>query len=375
MLLASHAYEMVHAIVLTLVRMVITQRRLLEWETAAATTVRAAGLLSRQGPWVFLVEMWAGPAIALTVLLGVLLLRPGALHLASPFLVGVAGLAGSRLVAEPAGGREALGVARRRRGAAAAGCASNLVLLRALRRRAGPLAAARQRAERTGTAHRAPNVADQYRHGPALDARRARPGVLGNRAAGGSVRGHPRDSRSPGAPRRAPAQLVRHGEPRPPRATLRLDRGQRQSGRSVDGVGGGAARNRRGRRRRRTNGARGLSIPRAFWPKRWPRWSAQAHAATPLRSCCGLARRELDAVRAALGADGSGISRVEIAGRRAGDLRAALDEVVAVAPAGPEADAVAEWGRALDEALVPMPEQATESDALRRPTSRTRRPL
>jgi cyclic beta-1,2-glucan synthetase len=35
-LLAYHAYEMAHAIVLTLVRMVITQRRLLEWETAAA---------------------------------------------------------------------------------------------------------------------------------------------------------------------------------------------------------------------------------------------------------------------------------------------------------------------------------------------------
>src|SRR5205085_429880 len=35
-LLAYHAYEMAHAIVLTLVRMVITQRRLLEWETAAS---------------------------------------------------------------------------------------------------------------------------------------------------------------------------------------------------------------------------------------------------------------------------------------------------------------------------------------------------
>jgi len=30
-LLAYHAYEMVHAIALTLIRMVITQRRLLEW--------------------------------------------------------------------------------------------------------------------------------------------------------------------------------------------------------------------------------------------------------------------------------------------------------------------------------------------------------
>src|SRR5439155_1524459 len=86
MLLASHAYEMVHAIVLTLVRMVITQRRLLEWETAAATAARAAGLLARQGPRVFVAEMWAGPAAALAVLLGVLPLRGSALPLVLPFL-------------------------------------------------------------------------------------------------------------------------------------------------------------------------------------------------------------------------------------------------------------------------------------------------
>ena len=35
-LLAYHAWEMMHAIILTLVRLVITQRRLLEWETAAS---------------------------------------------------------------------------------------------------------------------------------------------------------------------------------------------------------------------------------------------------------------------------------------------------------------------------------------------------
>ena len=71
-LLAYHAYEMLHAIVLTLVRMVITQRRLLEWETAAAAAARAAGLLARRGLRVFVAEMWAGPAAALVVLLGVL---------------------------------------------------------------------------------------------------------------------------------------------------------------------------------------------------------------------------------------------------------------------------------------------------------------
>jgi cyclic beta-1,2-glucan synthetase len=85
-LLAYHAYEMLHAIVLTLVRMVITQRRLLEWETAAAGAVRAAGLLSRRGLRVFLAEMWAGPAATLVVLLGVLPLHATALPVALPFL-------------------------------------------------------------------------------------------------------------------------------------------------------------------------------------------------------------------------------------------------------------------------------------------------
>jgi cellobiose phosphorylase len=86
MLLAYHAYEMLHAILLTLVRLVITQRRLLEWETAAASAARAAGLLARQGVRVFIAEMWAGPAAALAVLLGVLPLRATALPLALPFL-------------------------------------------------------------------------------------------------------------------------------------------------------------------------------------------------------------------------------------------------------------------------------------------------
>ncbi|HUJ26573.1 MAG TPA: carbohydrate-binding protein, partial [Myxococcales bacterium] len=86
-LLAYHAYEMVHAIVLTLVRMVITQRRLLEWETAAAGAARAAGLLARQGPRVFAVEMWAGPVAALVVLAGMLPAHRESLPVALPFLL------------------------------------------------------------------------------------------------------------------------------------------------------------------------------------------------------------------------------------------------------------------------------------------------
>jgi cyclic beta-1,2-glucan synthetase len=84
-LLPYHAFEMLHAIVLSLVRMVITQRRLLEWETAASTAARAAGLLARQGPRVFFGEMWAGPVAALLVLFGVSSVRAGVWPLMLPF--------------------------------------------------------------------------------------------------------------------------------------------------------------------------------------------------------------------------------------------------------------------------------------------------
>jgi cyclic beta-1,2-glucan synthetase len=59
--LASQAWESTHAIVLTLVRLGATQRRLLEWEAAAAS---AGGAASRTGARTFLVEMVASPALA-----------------------------------------------------------------------------------------------------------------------------------------------------------------------------------------------------------------------------------------------------------------------------------------------------------------------
>ena len=85
-LLAYHAYEMLHAILLTLVRMVITQRRLLEWETAAATAARATGLLARRGLRLFVAELWVGPAAAVAVLAGMLPMRAFALPVALPFV-------------------------------------------------------------------------------------------------------------------------------------------------------------------------------------------------------------------------------------------------------------------------------------------------
>ncbi len=84
--LANHAYEMVHAILITLVRLAFTQRRLLEWETAAASAARGAGLARGTGPRSFLVGMAASPAIAAVCLLVVTAWRPGALPVAMPVL-------------------------------------------------------------------------------------------------------------------------------------------------------------------------------------------------------------------------------------------------------------------------------------------------
>jgi cyclic beta-1,2-glucan synthetase len=80
--LANHAYEMVHAITLTLVRLGITKHRLLEWETAAASAHRG-------GPprlAVFVRDMMASPAIGFGSLVLVLLVHPQALPASVPIL-------------------------------------------------------------------------------------------------------------------------------------------------------------------------------------------------------------------------------------------------------------------------------------------------
>ena len=84
--LPYHAWEMLDAIGRTLVRLVITQRRLLDWETAAAQAARAAGQL-RSGVRSFFVEMAASPAAALALLAVTAVRRPTALPLAVPFAV------------------------------------------------------------------------------------------------------------------------------------------------------------------------------------------------------------------------------------------------------------------------------------------------
>ena len=85
-LLPFHAWETLHAVAVTLVRLAVTGRRLLDWETAASQSKQTAGLL-RGGARGFVVEMAASPIAALLILGAILSMRPSALLLALPFLV------------------------------------------------------------------------------------------------------------------------------------------------------------------------------------------------------------------------------------------------------------------------------------------------
>ncbi|MFL6279910.1 MAG: GH36-type glycosyl hydrolase domain-containing protein [Vicinamibacterales bacterium] len=84
--LAYHAWDTMHAIVLTLIRLTITRRRLLEWETAAATAARAAGIVGGRALLRFVADMMASPIIATASGVLVSIVRPAALRSALPFL-------------------------------------------------------------------------------------------------------------------------------------------------------------------------------------------------------------------------------------------------------------------------------------------------
>jgi len=84
--LAFHAFDTAHAIGVTLVRLVVTKRRMLEWETAAITAARAAGLVGQR--WRrFVAEMASSPIIAAVAAIVVATVEPRALPAAAPFLV------------------------------------------------------------------------------------------------------------------------------------------------------------------------------------------------------------------------------------------------------------------------------------------------
>ncbi|HEU4689275.1 MAG TPA: hypothetical protein VFS23_12965, partial [Vicinamibacterales bacterium] len=86
MFLPFHAWDAAHAIGVTLVRLVVTKRRMLEWETAATTAARAAGLVGH-GVRGFVTGMAASPIIAGVIGVAILIWARGALPFAALFLI------------------------------------------------------------------------------------------------------------------------------------------------------------------------------------------------------------------------------------------------------------------------------------------------
>jgi cyclic beta-1,2-glucan synthetase len=80
--LASQAYDMLNAIIVTLVRVGVTRERLLEWESAAATASQTG--LARAGA--FARRMIASPLLAAGALAGVVAINPRAIPVALPLL-------------------------------------------------------------------------------------------------------------------------------------------------------------------------------------------------------------------------------------------------------------------------------------------------
>jgi cyclic beta-1,2-glucan glucanotransferase len=78
---ANQAVEDAHAIAVTLVRLGVTQRRLLEWETAAAGDSRSST------PGAFLIKMMASPVVAVSALVLIAAVAPRALLPALPVIV------------------------------------------------------------------------------------------------------------------------------------------------------------------------------------------------------------------------------------------------------------------------------------------------
>jgi cyclic beta-1,2-glucan synthetase len=81
--MANEASERLHAIAVTLVRLGVTGRRLLEWETTAASAARSGAAT----PDAFVRGMIASPLIAAATLLAVMVWRPWAWPVAAPILL------------------------------------------------------------------------------------------------------------------------------------------------------------------------------------------------------------------------------------------------------------------------------------------------
>ncbi len=85
--LAFHAFDTTHAIAVTLVRLVVTRRRLLEWETAATTAARAAGLSGQKALRRFASAMLSSPIIAGVIGVAITAVDRTAWLAAAPFLL------------------------------------------------------------------------------------------------------------------------------------------------------------------------------------------------------------------------------------------------------------------------------------------------
>ncbi|HEX5635204.1 MAG TPA: hypothetical protein VFX50_18295, partial [Gemmatimonadales bacterium] len=82
-----------------------------------------------------------------------------------------------------------------------------------------------------------------------------------------------------------------------------------------------------------------------------------SHGSTLQRQACGVALRELSALRTALRAATPARARLDDARLRFTSLRATLERIDSSAAAGPEADQAREWGGALLDALAPPTER------------------
>ena len=370
-LLPYHAFEMVHAIALTLVRMVITQRRLLEWETAATTAARAAGLLARQGPRVFAAEMWAGPAAGLLVLFGLLPLHVTSLAVASPF---IAAWLASPLVAwwlsrpvVPL--RQILGEADAQQ----------------LRRAARKTWAYFERFV-TPEDHALPP--DNVQEMPELRvARRTSPtnigmGLLSTLAAHDfGYLDTPALVRRIGDTLTTVERLERHEghllnwydtastAPLIPRYVSTVDSGNLAG--SLMALAAGLLElaqrcegdtlpadelERRCAGAIDTAGVLGDSLDAV---------AHDSHAAASLLARCAVARRELGLLRAALAGSAAAGERLEAGSRLVAGVRSTLEQVAMDAPAGNDASELAEWGRLLHEVLTAAPAPGLAPGALR----------
>jgi cyclic beta-1,2-glucan synthetase len=83
--LAQQAWEMAHAAAITLFRLMVTRRHLLEWQTAASVAL-ADGPGGRTALRSFIIGMAASPAIALAGAAAVSVFRPAAFAVAAPLL-------------------------------------------------------------------------------------------------------------------------------------------------------------------------------------------------------------------------------------------------------------------------------------------------